>query len=510
MSSRPTVISKLAMYLQSKEPLIYLFIINTDFIPDVEGKYLGPFSAGVRYINRRVIFYYKPDFLENLSAKELYFLILHEAFHIFKRHLERHNDLENRFLVNYAQDAVINYEIEKLKFSYDLVPSMIKDSVKIPDEFYYDFKSIGNDAIETNRIYYWLINNGNKIKKSDLLKVDSKVKIKSTGEYGKITETNKKQKKYEVKIEKKTNWYHEDDLIPVLKAADCKNGIPSNSNFEYELEIFQDKHFDHEKENGVEEKLFTEKIMRQAKKMESNLPKKLASNNIGNLISTLEQLFKPKVNWKRELNKRMNIFYSENSFVKEKVKNIINYPWNAVSQYGILGKYWIEMVRKLQTYVIFAIDTSGSVFHDKYEMETFFTEIDAAAKELEFNRRGQILTIQWDTKIQTGLKVYSPLDWKKFKIEGGGGTSPECVFEYLEKIFKKVSGGYLIQEKGINFAIPGEKKLPFLVFLTDGQFFHKLTEDDLRIYKNNKKNVLYFTRSKKDIFPKENFIIFNS
>lgn len=442
MSSRPDYISKLAIYLQSKEPLIYLFIINTDFINDLEGNYLGSFPAGVKYENKRVKFYYKPDFLEKLSARKLYFIILHEAFHIFKRHLERHEKLENKLLCNYSQDAVINYEIKNLNFSYDLVPEMIEGCVEIPDEFFYNFTKIGKEAVETNRIYYWMLKNNKKFQTID-----------------------------------------------------------------FNL-IFQDKHFSYDKENSVEEKLFTEKLIHQAKKIESTIKEKIIGNKKGSLISTIEKLLKPKINWKRELNKRMNVFFSENSFLKEKKKNIINYPWNAVSQYGILGKYWIKTIEKLQTYIIFAIDTSGSVFSDKNEIETFFTEIDAASKELEFNKRGQILTIQWDTEIQEGLKVYKSGAWKNFNLEGGGGTSPQVVFKYLEKVFKKINKSYLIKEDGINFIIPNENKLPFLIFLTDGYFFKKLCENDLLLYKNNKKNILYFTKNINDIYPLNNYIIY--
>lgn len=504
---RPNCISKLAMYLQSKEPLIYLFIVNSDFIDDAEGKYLGPFPAGVKYENRRVKFFYKPDFLKELSEAELYFIVLHEAFHIFKRHLLRFEKLTNKFLLNYSQDAVINYEIKNANFDYILIPKMIEGGIEIPDDFIYEFRSLNKDAIETNRLYHWMLKNGVGLVKSDFLTVGSKVKIKSSGEYGTISKRYKSGN-YEVKKEDKSLEKHpEENLIPVLKACDTKhNGVPVD--FEVEFEMFQDKHFEYEKENGIEEKLFTEKLIRQAKKIGTNLPKKYAGNEEGNLIDRLEEILKPKVNWRRELKKRMNVFYSENSFMKRDIKSIINYPWNAVSQYGILGRYWIKLVEKLQTYIIFAIDTSGSVFSDRHEVETFFAEIDAAAKELEFNRRGQILTIQWDTKITEGLTIYKAGDWKKFDLQGGGGTSPEVVFNYLDKIYNRVGGGILVKENGISIGIPNEKKLPFLVFLTDGYFFNRLKEDDLRIYKNNKKNVLYFTRSKKDIFPKENYIIY--
>ena len=53
---RPKFISKLALYLQDKEPLIYLFIINSDFY-NIDGTDLLPKETdlgGVFIYNRRV------------------------------------------------------------------------------------------------------------------------------------------------------------------------------------------------------------------------------------------------------------------------------------------------------------------------------------------------------------------------------------------------------------------------------------------------------------------------
>ena len=53
MIQRPEIISKLAMFLMDKEPLVYLFIINTDFIPEEKLlEKLGGF-AYVTFKNKR-------------------------------------------------------------------------------------------------------------------------------------------------------------------------------------------------------------------------------------------------------------------------------------------------------------------------------------------------------------------------------------------------------------------------------------------------------------------------
>ena len=79
--SRPEIISKLSFYLMDKEPMIYLFIINSDFIKDEWGVLAQPTKdgeiwegyAGVTYDNNRVKFYYTDSFL-TLPLKQLYFV----------------------------------------------------------------------------------------------------------------------------------------------------------------------------------------------------------------------------------------------------------------------------------------------------------------------------------------------------------------------------------------------------------------------------------------------------
>lgn len=261
-------------------------------------------------------------------------------------------------------------------------------------------------------------------------------------------------------------------------------------------------------EDEVEAEVFTRKVISQAKEIESRLPNKMAGNGTNGLTSIISKLLDSKVNWKRELNKHLNLYYSNNCSLKGTKKSIINYPWNPKSRYGILCKHHIETNIKKQAYIIIAVDTSGSCFFDKYEVESFFTEIEAISKEFNFSKRGEVITIQWDTQIVEGLKRYEKNDWKKYKLRGGGGTRPECVFRYLTDIYKKQNGWYIINENGVKFVIEDKKKLPLLIFLTDGYFYNKLGERSLGIYKNNMKNILFFTRKTDMIYPKENYILY--
>ncbi len=508
---RPEKISKLAMFAQVNEPLVYLFIINSDFILDDECKFLPQYAlAGVMVKNKRILFFYKSEILE-LDRETLFFVILHEAFHIFKKHLERHGDLikENPIILNMAQDTVINEEIADWPVSNtktDIKPKLLENIMRAEKEFFDLHQKLGKEALTTRRVYDYLINK--KIKKEDLLKPGSFARIKGTETYGKIDSINK-DGTYRVEemskedFEKAVNGgksktqhskgnYTSDELIPVVRGGSYSNGVEVD--FEVEAIDSFDVHFKQEEIDDIEQEVLAKKMFEQAKEMERQT-KHTAGNTAGNFSKIIEELYKPKVNWKKELHKNLNLFYSNDCKTKTRRKSFITYPWNPKSRYGILCKHTIEETSNRQKYVIVATDTSGSVFYDKHEMQNFFTEIEAISKWFEFTKEGIILSVQWDAEIAEGLKKYKKGDWKKFQVKGGGGTVPHSVFNYLTKIYTKKNNHYIINENGVRFAIEDPKKLPFVVVLTDGIFFNKLEKSNLGVYENCLDNVLFFTKS---------------
>lgn len=72
------------------------------------------------------------------------------------------------------------------------------------------------------------------------------------------------------------------------------------------------------------------------------------------------------------------------------------------------------------------VDTSGSCF-DESIVTSFFSEIDYIAQNFQ-----NLQVIQFDTKVQS-ISTYKKNDWKNFKLNGGGGTDIQPVFEYLKE-----------------------------------------------------------------------------
>ena len=534
--TRPEIISKLSFYLMDKEPLIYLFIINTDFIQNEE--LLGEGFAGVNYKNNRVRFYYTQRFLD-LPLEELYFVLVHEAQHIFKHHTQIHDKLTDGNLRNIAEDAIINTEIENMKF-LGLTPKMPTEGkgFTVPREFSEYYHSIKEDANTTPRLYNWYQQNQVNDKKEFLLK-NQYCKIISTGEYAKVSYDKSDEilavNKYP-KLEQLYNDFnngdypsggssdeHIDNLLPVVLAGgeqSFSTGVKQDWDYEFhgfnDPDIMDQSKGEEQQEELIPQRIFTENLVKQATEMvEKNealkAAQKAAGINGGNsLTAAVNNLLKSDVNWKKEFKQGLNIYLSDRGTVKGYKQSYITHLLNPRSRYGMLGKHKLKTFTKQQNYVIVAIDTSGSCFYDEYDKERFFTEIDAIAREMEFSSTGKVYTLMWDSYVASkDIEEYKIGDWKNYKLQGGGGTNPKRIFSWLEdRIETKHNSMIMTLNPKERIYIPDKTKLPYMLVLTDGQFWDKFREDDLSFYKEDKKSVMFLTREEKYLDKGINRIIY--
>ena len=130
---------------------------------------------------------------------------------------------------------------------------------------------------------------------------------------------------------------------------------------------------------------------------------------------TLEELSKPKVNWKAVLSR----FFSD--------MNKANYSWSKPNR-----KYLPMYLPKLHSTnlgrVDFAIDTSGSITADQFNQ--FVSEVHGVLKMLNPSEIG---VYQFDHALQGSNIVRNVRDIIKLPFKGGGGTSPECAIEEFIK-----------------------------------------------------------------------------
>lgn len=498
-----------------KEPLFYLFILNTDFIhnEDIQSDY-----AAVSYTKGRVKFYYTEKFL-NLPVKKLYFVLVHEAYHIFKRHLTIHMDLykKNPKIANIAEDSIINTEIADSSFN-GIKPDW--DGLHphfMPGEYKEKYRHLGKDAYVTPRLFNWM-NREKKLTKKEILLANKKCKNTKTGKYGKIVQEEGEDTFYVLEYEDglegliedgklKDNGTidHIDDLIPVFVGGNKNSHEQGNYDGDYEAYGFTDSHQElnesHNKPEPISKDVFAQKILKQAKEMVDKSPtsKKRVGTGTGNtILEKFEQLLKPSVSWKKIFNKNLNLYYSNSSISKTKKKSILTYLMNAKSRNGFIFRHWIKVKNRLQRYIFVAVDTSGSCFYDEHDMKTFFTEIDSIAEQLEFSNSGKVFVLQWGHSIERDWVQYHKGDWKRFQVVGGGGTSPLVIFRHIDRNMIPVGDNSLMcqLEKGnseSNLFIPDKNKMPFLIVLTDGMF-GKLEKKDLGLYEKNTDNILFVTK----------------
>lgn len=531
--TRPEIISKLSFYLMDKEPLIYLFIINSDFTKD-DGELLGDGFAGVNYKNNRVQFHYTQNFID-LPLEELYFVLIHEAQHVFKHHLHIHEKLQNFTLRNIAEDAIINTEILKMKF-LGINPKMPTEGkgITIPEDFSSDYYSIKEDANTTPRLYNWYQQKQTNNKKEFLIK--NQFCKDENGKYSKVYYEASNDKDGNEQLTTKdykdmqemfddfngSGCYPSgdrdqktvDSLTPVIMAgSDVSFNTGVKQDWDYEFHGFNDPDISNheekmEDENTIPQRVFTENLIKQATQMvEKNealkAAQKAAGINDGNsLTQSIAKLLKSNVNWKKEFKQGLNIYLSDRGTSKGFKQSYITHLLNPRSRYGMLGKHKMRTVTKEQNYVIVAIDTSGSCFYDEYDKERFFTEIDAVAREMQFSNSGKVYTLMWDWSVASKeLYEYKVGDWKNYQLTGGGGTNPRRIFTWLEDRLETKQNSMIMRlNERENLFIEDKKKLPFMLILTDGYFYDNFREEDLMFYEKDKNSVMFITRSDKNLY----------
>lgn len=160
-------------------------------------------------------------------------------------------------------------------------------------------------------------------------------------------------------------------------------------------------------ENEVMAKVVQAAMMAEMSKEGGSVP--------SHIKRTLEELSKPKVNWKAVLAR----FFSD--------MNKADYSWSKPNR-----KYLPNYLPKLHSVnlgrVDFAIDTSGSITVEQFNQ--FVSEVHGVLKMLNPNEIG---VYQFDHALQGSNIVRNVRDIIKLPFKGGGGTSPECAIQEFIK-----------------------------------------------------------------------------
>ncbi len=106
------------------------------------------------------------------------------------------------------------------------------------------------------------------------------------------------------------------------------------------------------------------------------------------------------------------------------------------------------------------VDTSGSI--SQSELEQFFTEIDSISSRAMTN------ILQWDSEFQ-GFKKYRRGDWRRFKINGRGGTDMAAPLLWLEKNRLIADVQVMLTDGFCNYLEAEQVKYPVITVITQSQ-----------------------------------------
>lgn len=197
-------------------------------------------------------------------------------------------------------------------------------------------------------------------------------------------------------------------------------------------------------EKGEKNQEAVEQIVKASAK--NAMDKAKAIGNLpGNLEGILNELFKPKINWKQQLKQFIQASLKYNKESSRKKRN---------KRYGIIyaGKKKTDLLR-----IYIAVDTSGSVSDN--ELTQFFSEVnDMVAKNLNLT----IKILIADSQIQDTFEYKKNM---KIPIKGRGGTAYQPAIEYTNNTNEHVDGLIYFGD-GDSADIPIKPKYPVLWALT--------------------------------------------
>ncbi len=166
----------------------------------------------------------------------------------------------------------------------------------------------------------------------------------------------------------------------------------------------------------------------------SDIAKVAAERGYGSLTGAgLEKLTKllarSKVSWKRHLRKCISVYVHGSGFNKE-------HSWAKANRRNLP----LPGSHRLDTQIVFACDVSGSITSE--EIEQFFAEAEKIVKDVS-----KMTLLLWDTEVKS-VTAYKKGGWRKIEILGRGGTSVQCVFDWMLEN-KKIKSPVIILTDGV-------------------------------------------------------------
>jgi predicted metal-dependent peptidase len=359
--------------------------------------------------------YYKP-FVEKLSVEELYTVVQHEIEHLVRLHCLR-RDQRHHELFNVACDMSIhghqsNPKIGYTEFGKKPVFPMADQLCWVPDN--------EDPNLTAEEYYKRMVQKMPKLKCTCGTSQGQGADGQGSGDGADQGDQNQGKGKKDKK---------------------SKKGNDGNGNCPIHSGKLLDSHWiwDTSETNEDEARQIVNSMVQNAiSKNQGSIP--------GHLLDAVQALSKPVVRW-RELLRRYLGQHVGNRRPTLARRNRRN------DSFGVKG-----VSHHAAATVNVIVDTSGSIGQE--ELGKFFAEIDAISS------RAKTSVLQWDHEFQ-GFAQYRRGNWKKFKVNGRGGTDMAAPYKWLEDNGKIADVQIMLTDGHCNWA--DSKGYPVITCITTEQ-----------------------------------------
>ena len=342
------------MALMREQPFYSVLLLHTGFA-------LDPMSSTAYTDGEKIAF--GPDFINELSDRELQFVLMHEVLHMALEHCSRTKDDMDFDLFNIACDIVVNSNI---LHSYNM----------------------------------------------DL----SRITLKEYGESMHIAPDGKEGYLYDVE-----RVYA---MLVEEKGEDECEGDSGAAREDFDDHTFWDWSSDGNQDGTSRDEIRQEWVHRMIEAAE--IAESIARENggcCGNIPATAErrlrELLEPQTDWRTVLD----------IFIQEEVNDYsFNPPDRRFQNSVFLLPDYNEKAEQIKN-ILFMIDTSGSM--SELMVTEAYSEIKGAIDQFDGNLQGWLGF--FDAQVITPQPFEDEEEFKLIKAEGGGGTSFNCIFNYVRE-----------------------------------------------------------------------------
>lgn len=391
---------KVKVLLVRKSLPLYFLLANTRIIyVDREGKDL--FSEYYAQTDGFTIYLFKQ--WKNLPVEQKAGVIIHELLHILLRHPERGMELQRRYgpqshlIINLAMDAKVNLYINKL-FNKDLLKRWEKE-LEISEE---EIERLSIEEI-VEKLLEKAKQNQEPLIEGSGEGLHSPQTVPSAGSGNINKDTSASPNTSQTPIQPPIPLDNGADVIPLDQPLDQKE--------EEGIELNKGKRKPEDIEKAKEEL--------EKKIVESLLKAKMAGAQGSAIFDRiLDELLKPKINWKVLLRKALYDGIIAKSVINTWLKPNRRLP-------DIVPGCKILSVSDVWAFV----DVSGSISNQEFKQ--FLSEVAEITKY-----GGKVHLITWDTDVTGHYIIKTKYQMINVKFKGGGGTTFAPVFKKFIKSIK--------------------------------------------------------------------------